>query len=112
MPLRAIIGGESILAPFLSDDEWIHLKNRIKDENLITQLPCCGQAAYLRTSKHGIYHFVHKERDNCTSEPETWQHLKAKRDIVLACKAAGYDATTELSGDNWRADIRKTENCL
>jgi hypothetical protein len=109
MPLRAIINGENIIAPFLSEDEWLRLKNRIKEQNLVVELPCCRQIAFLRTSKYGIQHFVHKERDNCTSAPETWQHLKAKQEIVLACKAAGYDAITEISGDGWRADTLATK---
>jgi len=105
MPLRAIVNNEGILAPFLDDEAWQLLKTRVKNEHLDVRLPCCGNVAYLRTSKHGVKHFVHKERDTCTSAPETWQHLKAKHEIVLACKAAGYDTITEVSGDGWRADV-------
>ncbi len=105
MPLRAIINNEDVLAPFLDDAAWQLFKTRVKNEHLDVRLPCCGGIAYLRTSKHGLNHFVHKERDTCISAPETWQHLKAKREIVLACRSAGYEALTEVSGDGWRADV-------
>lgn len=105
MPLRAIINNEDVLAPYLDDEAWNLLKVRVKHENLDVRLPCCRNAAYLRTSKHGLNHFVHKDRDTCTSAPETWQHLRAKHEIVLACRSAGYEALTEVSGDGWRADV-------
>jgi hypothetical protein len=105
LPLRASINGEMILAPFLDDIEWNRLTQRVKSENLEVTIPCCGNPAYLRTSKHGIHHFVHKVRSDCTSAPETWQHLKAKQAIVRACRDAGYDAITEVGGDGWRADV-------
>jgi hypothetical protein len=38
-------------------------------------------------------------------EGETFQHLKAKSDIVRACMRAGYQATTEIVGEGWRADV-------
>lgn len=105
MPLRAIISNEDVLLPLLNDQEWELLKSRVKSENLEVRLPCCGNIAYLRASKHGFHHFVHKDRDVCTTAPETWQHLKAKSEIVLACRSAGYQAITEATGDGWRADI-------
>ncbi len=109
MPLRAIVGNETVLAPFLNNEEWKQLEIRIKQEKLEVTLPCCNQNAYLRTSKYGIRHFVHKIRDNCTSEPETWQHLKAKQEIILACRAAGYEAIPEAQGEGWRADVLATK---
>ncbi|MCZ7545096.1 MAG: competence protein CoiA family protein [Anaerolineae bacterium] len=109
MPLRAIIDGEDLLAPFLDDEAWASLKHRTKLEGLDVRLPCCGNSAYLRTSKRGLRHFVHRERGTCTSAPETWQHLKAKHNIVLACRAVGYEAITEASGEGWRADVLATK---
>lgn len=105
MPLRGIINGEAMIGSFLGDDEWNQLKQRVKSENLAVRIPCCSNLAYLRTSKHGIHHFVHKMRGDCMSAPETWQHLKAKQEIVRACREAGYDASTEVEGDGWRADV-------
>lgn len=36
---------------------------------------------------------------------ETPEHLKAKADIVHACRRAGYEAATEAPGADWRADV-------
>lgn len=110
MPLRATINSEDIIAPFLSDDEWDNLKQRIKSENFEVIIPCCGNPAYLRTSKYGIRHFVHKTRGDCTSKPETWQHLKAKQEIVRACREVGYEVSTEVEGEGWRADVLAVKN--
>lgn len=109
MPLRATVNNEIVLAPFLSDDDWRTLKKRIKQEKLHVKIPCCGNSGYLRTSKRGMNHFVHKVRGDCTSGSETWQHLKAKYEIVLACREAGYDAITEAEGEGWRADVLATK---
>lgn len=105
MPLRAIINGVDVIASFMTDDEWSQLKQRIKAEKLDVRMPCCGAQAHLRTSKYGVHHFYHKKKGDCTSPPETWQHLKAKQEIVLACREAGYDARTEVEGEGWRADV-------
>lgn len=109
MPLRAVVTDETIIAPFLSDDEWQHLRLRVKQQKLEVILPCCNQLGYLRTSSRGLAHFVHRTKsDDCTSQPETWQHLKAKAEIARACREAGWEAITEATGDGWRADIMAT----
>lgn len=111
MPLRAIVDGETITAPFLSDEDWQSLRNRVRQEKLDVILPCCNQLGYLRTSSRGLAHFVHRTKsDDCTSQPETWQHLKAKTEIAHACHEAGWEAITEASGDGWRADILATRD--
>ena len=109
MPLRAIVNNEVIITPFLTEDEWKTLKNRVKTEKLEVILPCCEHPGYLRTSSRGLAHFVHYKKSNdCPSKPETWQHLKAKSEIAKACRNAGWDVVTEASGDGWRADILAT----
>lgn len=109
MPLRAIIDGKDVLSPFLDDDEWDALKRRIKTDNLIVCLPCCGNSAYLRTSKRKLKHFVHQRRGDCTSASEAWQHVKAKHDIVIACRNSGYNVSTEVVEEGWRADVLATK---
>jgi hypothetical protein len=105
MPLRAFINGEEVLAPFISDTDWQVFKS--KKPNIV--LPCCGQTGFFRVSKLGTKHFVHKNKTDCNWKSETWQHLLAKTEIVKACKQAGYDAKTEVSGSDWRADILATK---
>ncbi len=41
---------------------------------------------------------------------ETYQHYKAKQEIVLACKSMGYEAFIEERGPDWRADVLATKN--
>ena len=100
MPLRALINGDEVLAPFISDTEWLELK--AKKPQIV--LPCCNEAGFLRTSKLGIKHFVHKKKI-CDWKPESQEHLMAKTEIVKACRQAGYSASTEVSGLDWRADV-------
>ncbi len=105
MPLRAFINEKEVLAPFISDSDWQVLKSQ--KPNII--LPCCRHSGFLRISKLGTKHFVHSNKTGCNWKSETWQHLQAKTEIVKACKRAGYDAKTEVSGSDWRADILATK---
>jgi hypothetical protein len=105
MPLRAFINDEEVLAPFISDTDWQVLKSQ--KPNIV--LPCCGQYGFFRVSKLGTKHFVHKNKTGCNWNSETWQHLLTKTEIVKACKQAGYEAKTEVSASDWRADILATK---
>lgn len=104
MPLRALINNNEVLAPFVSDAEWLTLKR----QKTQVVLPCCNQAGYLRVSKLGIKHFVHKQKI-CDWKPESQEHLAAKTQIMKACREAGYEARTEVSGLDWRADVLATK---
>ena len=112
MPLRALIDGKEIIAPFLDDSEWNSLKNDISSGSKQAILPCCQNLGFLRTSKLGTKHFVHKRKSNCTWEPETKEHLEAKAAILIACKNAGFNASTEVSGPDWIADVLVTKGSL
>lgn len=108
MPLRAIIGGQEVIAPLLDDAAWEALRRRVVDENLRVVLPCCDMEGYLRRSKSGTAHFAHKQKSDCFARGETLEHLRAKADIVLACRDTGYAASTEVAADDWRADVLAT----
>jgi hypothetical protein len=105
MPLRAVIEGSEIISCLCGDPEWKALQDdvRLKRKKII--LPCCFSEGFLRVSKLGTKHFVHKRKVGCEWKTETFQHLKAKAEIVTACKNAGYEVSTEVSGLNWRADV-------
>jgi len=105
MPLRAFFGGRELLAPLMSDEEWLNLKAQRPK----VRLCCCDSTGYLRTSKLGTKHFVHDKDRICNWAPETWQHLLAKTEIVRVCQQFGYDAKTEVSGSDWRADVLATK---
>jgi hypothetical protein len=85
MLLRAFFVDRELLAPLMSDAEWLNLKvQRPK-----VRLRCCDSTGYLRTSKLGTKHFVHGKDRICNWAPETWQHLLAKTEIVRVCQQFG-----------------------
>jgi hypothetical protein len=49
MPLRAFFAGRELLAPLMSDEEWLNLKAQRPK----VRLCCCDSTGYLRTSKLG-----------------------------------------------------------
>ena len=110
MPLRALIDNRDIVAPLLSDDEWEKLKLAVKQKKSQVILPCCQNNGFLRVSKLGTKHFVHRTKQNCNWKSESMEHIKAKSEIVLACKDSGYEALSEVSGEDWRADVLAIKN--
>ena len=85
MPLRAFFAGRELLAPLMSDEEWLNLKAQRPK----VRLCCCDSTGYLRTSKLGTKHFVRGKDRICNWAPETWQHLLAKTEIVRVCQQFG-----------------------
>jgi hypothetical protein len=106
MPLRAVVDGADVIAPALSEVEWDALRERVSAEGLPVILPCCGAEGFLRRNHLGTQHFAHKPgAAACEMEGETIQHLQAKAEIVRACHASRYQASTEIPGEGWRADV-------
>lgn len=106
MPLRAYIDNEEIISIDLTDEQWKELKAKIKTKKSVLTLPCCNQEGFLRKSTKGLKHFVHSKSDNtCDWKPESPEHLRAKIEIIEACKECGWDAIPEFSEINWRADV-------
>lgn len=106
MPLRAYANEEEVISIDLNDEQWSELKQKLKNSFVSIKLPCCGQEGYLRKSKNGFKHFVHKHSsDNCNWQPESKEHLMAKSDIIEACRLCGWDAIPEFSENDWRADV-------
>ena len=76
MPLRAIIEGNEINSPFLSIKEWDKLKEKIKEKSIDVIISQTNKKGYLRTSKLGLQHFVHKKGESPQNwKPEKQQHL-------------------------------------
>lgn len=68
-------------------------------------MPCCNAAGRLRVSKLGTKHFYHTKTADCSWKPETPEHLRAKAEILIACRDAGCSAISERAGLDWRADV-------
>lgn len=104
MPIRALVSGREVIAPRLDSEEWAELKLAAPAGRGVL-LPCCDSPGFLRTSKLGTNHFVHKSGRHCDSGGETVEHLWAKAEVVAACLDAGWEATPEVAGEGWRADV-------
>lgn len=108
MPLRAIQDTKSIHAFDFNSIEWAKLKTSCDLLNL--KMPCCGNMAIPKTSSLGTPFFAHNRRGNCTSAPESPEHLRCKQIIAEAALASGWTAVTEKpglspSGEAWIADV-------
>lgn len=110
MPLRAFIDGEDKIAPLLNDAEWEALKLAVSRKEKSVLMPCCNAAGLLRVSKLGTKHFYHSRTAECNWKPETAEHLKAKTEILIACRNAGYTASPEKIDPDWRADVYAERN--
>lgn len=106
MPLRAFIQDKEVISSFLSNLEWDELFQSIKRNKLDVIIAETGKKGFLRTSKLGLQHFVHKKGEVPENwKPESMQHLIAKNKILLGCKAAGWDAKSEFEEGNLIADV-------
>ncbi|MEZ9782336.1 hypothetical protein AB4292_17250 [Vibrio cyclitrophicus] len=108
MPLRAVFDGVQLQAFDLDYDEWCQLKDTYKSYSLT--MGCCGHKAIPKTSKLGTQYFAHARRGECSSAPETADHLKLKTIVAQAASKAGWNVITEFkgntpSGEAWVADV-------
>lgn len=111
MPLRAYIDNEEVISFDQTDEQWNELKKRLKSNESVLTLPCCRQKGFLRKSRNGLKHFVHLKSDKyCDWKPESPEHLKAKIEIIEACKMNGWKAIPEFSETNWIADVLAIQN--
>src|SRR3546814_728026 len=110
MPLRCLDeAGQGIYAFDLSEDAWQALvrQNRLSRH---LRMPCCASQVTLKRSARGTRFFAHKAVGPCATAPETEQHLRLKRMAVVAARAHGWSAETEVpgltpTGNQWKADV-------
>ncbi|TEW54302.1 hypothetical protein E2R68_08490 [Psychromonas sp. RZ22] len=108
MPLRAILDDVEIQSFNLDIEEWNLLKDTYKDKSLL--MPCCPRKAIPKTSKLGMKYFAHSRRGDCTSAPETQEHLYLKFLVAKLAQQYEWDVTTEYAGstpdgEKWVADV-------
>lgn len=118
MPLKCLTGNQlasSEIFAFDFEDEadWQALRTENARERMLS-MACCGAQVSLRTSKLGTRHFTHKRRGECTTSPESAEHLLAKLHIVRAIQQTSWKASAECSGTTntgqaWRADVLATK---
>jgi hypothetical protein len=102
MPLSALADGQEVVATWLNDSAW----DELGQAGLTAK--CCGQRMHRRTSSRGLRHFVHGRRGDCTTAPESWQHLAAKAAVADAVRSSGWEASVETKGEGWVADVLAT----
>ena len=108
MPLRAKSDTGDLQAFELDAAQWAELKGNYKALNL--RMPCCQVPAVPKTSALGNFFFAHARRGECTTAPESAEHLFCKSLIAKSAAAAGWAVTTERAGaspdgEEWVADV-------
>ena len=97
MPLKAIVDGETIIGPDLSEEEWTDLKVRHR-KGLPVTMACCGAPGHLRVSKKGTQHFYHAVDAGCNYAEESREHLEIKYQIYRICKSEQLGDVRRISG--------------
>lgn len=115
MSLRVVHEHENIHAFELNAAQWADLKQSYKSMGL--RMPCCDSAAIPKTSPLGNFFFAHQRKGECTTAPESAEHLLCKELIARAAKAAGWEVVTEQKGvspdgQEWVADVYCTNGTV
>lgn len=103
MPLACRDGDKTLYAFRFSREGWADLKR----DRARLRMGCCDAGAVLKCSKYGTQFFAHARRGDCTTAPESAEHLLTKDVIARAIEAAGWTAYVEHrhpAGD-WIADV-------
>lgn len=108
MPLRVTSDAGDVQAFKFDSVAWAALKLDYRSLNLRT--PCCGSPAIPKTSTLGNFFFAHARKGECTTAPESAEHIYCKQLIAQAAQSAGWTVTTERpgmspAGEVWIADV-------
>jgi competence CoiA-like predicted nuclease len=111
VPLKAIVEGETVTAPDLSEEEWTGLKLRHKKGLGIT-MACCGGPGHMRISNKGTRHFYHAAEYGCHYEQESKEHLEIKEQIYRVCRSENWEASVEYPSPDrsWISDVYATRD--
>ncbi|MEO3430153.1 competence protein CoiA family protein [Pelagibius sp. CAU 1746] len=110
MPLRCLDdAGKDLHAFDFDPHDWRNLKAENRSRWHL-RMPCCNSLVIAKTSRLGTQFFAHKVAGLCASAPEGEAHWDLKRLVVMAARAAGWQADTEVSGATptgagWKADV-------
>lgn len=113
MPLRCVDSQDNSVQSHLLDvAQWAELK-RIHGMQKHLRMPCCQQRVVLKTSKLGTNFFAHQRRGECTTKPESAEHLMLKSLVATTIEQCGWSVETEVRGqtdqsEDWIADVFAT----
>jgi hypothetical protein len=106
VPLKAVVEGETVIGPDLSDGDWADLKLR-HTKGLPVTMSCCGAPGHLRVSRKGTRHFYHAVDTGCNYAEESPEHLEIKYGIYRICRAEGWESIVEFPAPDrtWISDV-------
>lgn len=110
MPLKCLdLNNRPVYAFDYSAEEFDELRREHRKAGQL-HFACCDSKLGLRTSSTGLRHFYHlTPGSNCHYAAESEAHLQVKQAVLLAARAARWDAECEAQdetgGARWRADI-------
>ncbi len=112
MGLKARLNDQPLQSFTLTSEQWLALKGDYRHQDLV--MACCSTKAIPKTSKLGTQYFAHAKRGDCSTAPESAEHLYLKDLICLAALKAGWQVETEVrgqtpDGDTWIADVMCTQ---
>jgi len=108
MPLRTVSETQQFHSFDFNVEQWQELKKTYKSLGLT--IPCCGARAIPKTSVLGNQFFAHAYKGDCSTAPESQEHLFCKAIVASAAQGAGWKVTTERAGTSpaghaWVADV-------
>ena len=102
-------GGADIFSFEYDEKSWYALQIENKVQHHL-HMQCCGANVVLKKSKLGTKFFAHAKRGECSTAPESAEHLLAKLHIVEAIQCTDWIARPEQrgqapDGESWIADV-------
>ncbi len=107
VPLTARHGDAVVDATAVDDDGWAAV-HRVRPR---AELWCvgCGTRLQAKVSKRQTRFFAHDRLSpGCPSAGETPEHLRLKTGIIRILRELGWNASPEVVGNGWRADVLGT----
>ncbi|MBU9199916.1 hypothetical protein KTD31_00685 [Burkholderia multivorans] len=110
MPLKCLDSENRPVYAFdFSAEEFAELRRAYRKSGHL-RFGCCASKVGLRTSSTGVRHFYHlTPAGDCAYAAESEAHLKLKQAVMLAARAAGWEAESEAQDETgqgaWRADV-------
>jgi len=110
LPLKCLDSDKRPIYAFdYSPEKFDELRRAHRRDGLL-HFACCDSKLGLRTSSKGLHHFYHlSPGSGCEYAKESEAHLQLKKAVMLAARAARWDAECEVvddsGGGRWRADV-------
>jgi len=112
MSIRARLNNKNTHTFDYDNEQWLNLKKNHKKFDLV--MPCCNSHAVPKTSKLNTKFFAHSKKGECSTAPESSEHIYLKTLISEIAIENDWEVTTEKqgktpSGEVWIADVYCTK---